>query len=103
MLGRCSGVRMVEKRTRVRVSPAVRVPMILVAVLITGFGAMRAQSVSIPTINAGASFYDAAAARVMVKGRNFQPGAAVDLNNELGRISHGAVRVKGSKKIFVSV
>ncbi len=98
---------MVEKRltfnwNRGRVTHGIWVSMILVVLLLTGFRAMRAQSVAIPTINSGASFYDAAAARVTIKGRNFQPGAGVELNNSLGRISHGAVKVKGSKKILVS-
>ena len=78
------------------------VSMILAIVLLTGFPAMRAQSVALPTINSGASFYDVSAARVIIKGRNFQPGAAVDLSNLLGRVSHGTIKVKGSKKILVS-
>ena len=88
---------------RRRVTYAIRVSLILAAILMTGLGAMRAQSIAIPTINAAASFYDAAANRVVIKGRNFQPGATVDLNNSFGRISHGAIKVKGSKKIFAGV
>jgi uncharacterized protein GlcG (DUF336 family) len=90
------------KRNFGRTTHGIWVSTLLAAILLTGFSAMRAQSVAVPNINSGASFYDPAAARVVIKGRNFQPGASVDLSNSLGRLNHGNVKIKGSKKILVS-
>jgi uncharacterized protein GlcG (DUF336 family) len=67
-----------------------------------GFRAGFAQSVAAPSINASGSSYDAASGKLVIKGRNFQPGASINLTNSLGLVNHGRVKVKGSKKILVS-
>jgi uncharacterized protein GlcG (DUF336 family) len=67
-----------------------------------GLRAGFAQSVIAPSINANGSSYDAASGKLVIKGRNFQPGASINLTNSLGLVAHGRIKIKGSKKIFVS-
>ena len=78
------------------------VSLVAMLCLPSGFHAGFAQSGAVPSINANGSSYDAASGKLVIKGRNFQTGASVDLNNSLGLVNHGRIRVKGSKKIFVS-
>jgi uncharacterized protein GlcG (DUF336 family) len=60
------------------------------------------QSTLAPTINAESSAYDVSESRLVIKGKNFQKGATVILTGSAGEISHGEVKVKNAKKIFVN-
>ena len=55
-----------------------------------------------PIINPQACSYDAAGGRLIIKGENFQRGAAVSLKAPAGQINIGSVKVKGGGKIFVN-
>ncbi|HXI92319.1 MAG TPA: hypothetical protein VNO24_20095, partial [Blastocatellia bacterium] len=48
-----------------------------------------------PIINPQACSYDAAGGRLIIKGENFQRGAAVSLKAPAGQINIGSVKVKG--------
>lgn len=55
-----------------------------------------------PVINPQACSYNAASARLTIKGENFQHGATVTLKAPAGPISISSVKVKTEKKIFVN-
>lgn len=57
---------------------------------------------STPSINPEACSYDAASGRLIIKGKNFEPGASVALKTPAGSISISSVKVKNAKKIFVN-
>jgi uncharacterized protein GlcG (DUF336 family) len=60
------------------------------------------QSGPAPVINPPACSYDAASARLTIKGENFQPEATVTLKAPAGPISISSVKVKSSAKMFVN-
>jgi uncharacterized protein GlcG (DUF336 family) len=55
-----------------------------------------------PVINAQSCVYDAATNRLIIKGQNFQRGATVSLSTPAGTPVDASVKVKGSKKIYIS-
>ena len=59
------------------------------------------QTAQPPVIDTQASFYDPVQNVLILKGRNFQPGATVVLSNSSGDIHAGRARIKSQTKIMV--
>jgi uncharacterized protein GlcG (DUF336 family) len=55
-----------------------------------------------PSISSQGAIYEPATGRLIIRGENFRPGASVFLFGPSAAISHGPIKVKGSKKIIVS-
>lgn len=64
--------------------------------------AWMAQSGAAPLINAQSAVYDERSGRVIIKGQNFSRQASVSLSTLAGPLAGASVKIKGSKKIYVS-
>ncbi len=60
------------------------------------------QSTNVPVINTKKSSYQIDTGKLVIMGENFHPQAEVLLNNQAGRINNASIKIKGSKKIYVS-
>jgi uncharacterized protein GlcG (DUF336 family) len=63
---------------------------------------LMAQSGAVPFINAQSAVYDQSAGRVIIKGENFSRQASVSLSTSAGPMTGAKIKIKGSKKIYVS-
>lgn len=77
---------------------------ILAMMLLLFFGdhALAWLGQSAPTINPDACYYDSSIGRLVIRGRNFMPGASVALKAPAGPVSISSLRVKNARKIFVN-
>jgi len=64
--------------------------------------AWMAQSGAAPFINAQSAVYDEGSGRLIIKGQNFNRQAAVSLSTAGGPMADAKIKIKGSKKIYVS-
>jgi uncharacterized protein GlcG (DUF336 family) len=64
--------------------------------------AWMAQSGAAPFINAGSAVYDESSGRVIIKGQNLSRQAAVSVSTLAGPLAGARVKVKGTKKIYIS-
>ncbi|HEX8184437.1 MAG TPA: heme-binding protein [Blastocatellia bacterium] len=64
--------------------------------------AWMAQSGAVPLIDAQSAVYDESAGRLIIRGQNFNSQAAVAVSNPGGPLAGAKIRIKGSKKIYVS-
>lgn len=84
-----------------RISRAIIVFVSIVTVCFSGSSlAWLSQSGPVPLITSQTAVYDPNGGRLVIKGRNFQKGATVTLNNAQGPISFTSAKIKGSKKII---
>lgn len=60
------------------------------------------QSGPVPQITSDIAVYDPADGRLIIRGRNFQKGATVAINNAQGPVRFSTVKVKGSKKVILT-
>ncbi|HVG18573.1 MAG TPA: heme-binding protein [Blastocatellia bacterium] len=81
----------------------VGVLMVIMMACLSGNSLARmAQSGSVPFIDAESAVYDESSGRVIIKGQNFSRQASVSLGTPAGPLTGGRVKIKGSKKIYVS-
>ena len=85
---------------------SLRLKIILIAVALLGFTgqslASLLQSAQSPTINVQACSFDAGSGRLIVKGANFQKGAAIIVLSARGQVRYGNAKVKSASKIFIN-
>jgi uncharacterized protein GlcG (DUF336 family) len=63
---------------------------------------LMAQSGATPFVNAQSAVYDESSGRVIIKGQNFNRQALVALSTPAGPLAGARIKIKGSKKIYVS-
>jgi uncharacterized protein GlcG (DUF336 family) len=63
---------------------------------------LMAQSGAAPFVNAQSAVYDESSGRVIIKGQNFNRQASVALSTPAGPLAGARIKIKGSKKIYVS-
>jgi hypothetical protein len=84
-----------------RISRAIIVVISIVTVCLSGQSfAWFSQSGPVPQITSQTALYDPDGGRLIIKGRNFQKGATVILNNAQGPITFTSAKIKNSKKII---
>jgi len=83
-----------------RLSRTIIVLVAIVTVCLSGNSiAWLSQSGPVPQITSDTAVYDPDGGRLVIKGRNFQKGATVNVSNAQGPITFGSAKIKGSKKV----
>jgi uncharacterized protein GlcG (DUF336 family) len=97
------GGRKPKKSTRLKMSYRALVGIMPLICLAAVSFASFAQAGPPPVIDALACFYDSSRGALVLKGSNFQSGAAVSLSVAGNPIAEGKIKFKGSSKILVAV
>ncbi|HZM85354.1 MAG TPA: heme-binding protein [Blastocatellia bacterium] len=86
-----------------RLSRTIIVLVAIVTVCLSGNSiAWLSQSGPVPQITSDTAVYDPDGGRLVIKGRNFQKGATVNVSNAQGPITFGSAKIKGSKKVILN-
>ena len=83
-----------------------RAIIVLISVLTVCFSgnslAWLGQSGPVPQITSDTAVYDPDGGRLIIRGRNFEKGATVSINNANGAVPYSSAKVKGEKKVILN-
>ena len=83
-----------------------RAIVVLIAFLTVCFSgnsfAWLGQSGPVPQITSETAVYDPDGGRLIIRGRNFEKGATVSINNAQGAVPYSSAKVKGAKKVILN-